>query len=292
LTAIWNPSKGVMENYLEKLAEIDGLSKISIDDKTGFNHSRHRFVLPLLLDAQRKGILPQPCNLICFDRHHDCLKPSRLDDILSLDINTISLEDFADFCSSILSPKNDDWIIAGIELGLIEDVIVFGIYDIDCAAPERDQYHTSKGDTHRVILKTGHLGYMLKYQGDLSDAIREKYLREFWDILGWSFKKGKGYWFNDDRPPFLLDIDLDCFSYVWDEFTFPWPEEVYNKRYLTRSEYATVKWLSGKDVFKEMVNRAGMITIATEPGCCGGEEKSEQILNDVNRILLDGQLEY
>lgn len=280
-------------DFVKRLIDIDELERISVGDKTGFKHRRHRFVLPLLLHAQREGVLPQPCTLICFDRHHDCLPPREIEKTREIDIASISMFDFTVFCERDLSPRNDEWIIAGIELGMIQDVIVIGVDDIHCAAAENGKYPPGSDSYSRVVFKTGHLGHMLEYQGHLADHASSRSHADFWDILGWRFEQGIKYWFNDERPPFLLDIDLDCFSFelASGEFTIPWPDEVYEKWYLAETDYGMTYKTTGKDVFQGLVERSGLITIATEPGCCGSKEKSEQILNDVNRILLDGTLE-
>jgi hypothetical protein len=104
-------------NDLNILVEIDNLKKLKLMNKHCFIHRDHRFVLPLVLYAQRQGFLPKPCNLIGFDNHHDCCIPKKLDDIIKLNVDDISIGCFAKFCETELSILDDDWIITGIELG-------------------------------------------------------------------------------------------------------------------------------------------------------------------------------
>jgi hypothetical protein len=37
-------------------------------------HEDHRWLLPLAHFAQQQGMLPKPCTIIMFDRHHDALE--------------------------------------------------------------------------------------------------------------------------------------------------------------------------------------------------------------------------
>jgi hypothetical protein len=277
-----------MMDLIERLVEIDSLEQISIKDKTCFKHTSHRFTLPILLAAQRKGILPHPCKLICFDRHHDCRVPIELEKVKQIDAHSVDLSTFVDFCLHDLITLNDEWIIAGIELGMIDDVVMFGVRDTSCPAISYNNiYESSQGKNHNVIIKSAHPGQMLDHQGEMADLCLAREQRTFWDILGWSRGSGGVFGVSDDQPPFLLDIDLDCFAFRWEDFVFPWPDEVYQARYLDESEYHTTRGLSGKIIFNELLKHAGMITIATEPGCCGSNEKSNKILQDLERLILD-----
>ncbi len=101
-------------NQLSKLIQLDELKEIRLFGKKGFIHKRHRFILPLILYAQREGYIPAPCNIIFFDQHDDCRPPNNLNEVKQIDINKIELNEFIDFCKSRLSINNDDWVISGI----------------------------------------------------------------------------------------------------------------------------------------------------------------------------------
>jgi hypothetical protein len=142
---------------------------------------------------------------------------------------------------------------------------------------------------HKIYIKSSHPGPMLSFQGDLSDFAQD-HLKDFWSTLGWKMVRDKGFRLHGNINPFLLDIDLDCYSFYCNDFIFPWLDEVYRERYFKISDYHTTKGFTGKRVFQSLINKAGFVTIATEPKPCGGEEKSNKILNDVNRLLFDDEL--
>ncbi len=56
---------------LTHLESIDNLKPLKFKDKEGWIHNDHRFVLPLVYDAQERGLLPKPCKIIGFDFHTD-----------------------------------------------------------------------------------------------------------------------------------------------------------------------------------------------------------------------------
>lgn len=273
---------------LAQLQNIDELKPISLFGKQGFIHKDHRFTLPLVLYAQRKGILPQPCNLILFDAHHDCCPPLNLDEVKMIDIQKIKINDFIEFCDKKLRSLDDDWIKSGLEIGLFKDVVIFGVQQDD----ERNQiYSDNNGVNHNIFIKRSHPGPMLEYQGDLSDYTRDKELKLFWETISWYLVPKQGFSFKGKIEPFLLDFDLDCFSMSWEEFTFPWPKEIYEKKYFKISDYWSTKHQTGKDYLHNLIKFAGFITIATEPGCCGNEGKSKTILNDLNNLLFDNKMQ-
>lgn len=278
-------------NDLKLLIEKDDLKNIEAFDKKGFIHKDHRYTLPLVLHAQRKGFLPKPCDLICFDNHHDCCLPKDLEKLKSIDVDKTGITEFTKFCDQDLSKLDDDWIIAGIELGIFNNVIIFGVTR-NTSSPrhiENNVYEDMHGAKHKIFIKSCHLGPMLAYQGDLSDGARD-HLRVFWNTIGWEIVRGKGFNFKKNIEPFLFDIDLDCFSIYWSDFEFPWLEEVYKERYFKISDYGPTQGLYGKKVFQDFIKNSGFITIAKEPVPCGGEDKSNKILIDVKDYLFDGNL--
>ena len=52
---------------LGDLRSIDNLQEGAFEGRPVYMHDEHRFVLPILFEAQQAGDLTQPCRLIMFD---------------------------------------------------------------------------------------------------------------------------------------------------------------------------------------------------------------------------------
>ena len=111
----------------------------------------HRFILPVILEAQKEGVIPTPSVLVGFDQHHDALPPrSGLGEIPRLHKDGYPPEEFQTMVCDHLSPQDDDWLRAGMELGLISDAVVFGVrdrHDVDRKFTD----HT--GQKHKIFLE-------------------------------------------------------------------------------------------------------------------------------------------
>lgn len=277
---------------LQKLKVLDELTEITFVKCPCYFHKEHRFTLPIVHFAQQEGILPKPCTLVLFDAHHDALEPYSKEAIIQIRENGIGLDEFIDFCDKRLSSQDDDWVKAGMELGMFDDVVIFGA-DKNSPPPylERgNKFQDHTGQTHRVEIRPKYIGDSLESQGDLSDLVRRTELSELWEILGWQFIPKKRFEFTETDKKILIDIDLDFFTMEWSDFIFPWPNEVFKKKFYKPSDYSSTKGWTGKMFFDGLLNKAGLITVAREPDCCGGEKKAKKIFKKLNRYFFDNQL--
>ena len=71
-----------------------------------------------------------------------------------------------------------------MELGLVDDAVVFGVETRDLSHDERN-FQDHAGGAHRIFL-TGLPADELGYQGDLSDFARRDELDGLWKVLGWT----------------------------------------------------------------------------------------------------------
>jgi len=269
------------------LVTLDGLESVHGASVPAFVHREHRWTLTLLRWAQMKGHLPIPSKLVVFDAHHDALPPRRDEELKALQPYDLSIPGTIGICNNNLSINNDDWITAGMELGIISDAVVFGVQDRS-SLDYLSTFPDSRGGKHHLFF-TGLPGRGLAYQGDLSDLSRDRQLSALWNVLGWEPGGGKTR-FRDDREKFAFDFDLDCFTVSWNGYTFPWPEEVWENEFQKESDYPTTRGWTGVGWLKQLKERAGMITFATEPRCCGGDMKVNAIWNCVNGYLFAGNL--
>jgi len=226
---------------IEELVALDGLKRFHWQGKDVLLHEDHRWVLPLVADAQQRGVLPRPVRVILFDRHTDAAEPGPL-------TPGLSVEAVLRCCQTELSHHDDDWIVAGIQLGLLADVFIFGVED-------------RMRDLPKAVGDFGIFGRQ-EMPGKLGPVgIRAQ------DVLNWT------------DSPILLDIDLDCFARLESDGVAAWTPQRF-----------TDEFGPSLPLFLEYLNRAGMVTVCREAGCCGGEDQADKIWDQIGKILFDSQL--
>jgi hypothetical protein len=251
-------------------------------------HEDHRWLLPIAHAAQEQGLLPKPCTLVMFDLHHDALEPRCLPGLRAAR-ERLTVNDVVRLCGQNLSSNDDDWLKAGMELRMFGDAVIFGVEDTS----DRDRYRTYRADLARehTIDMLERPGSALGYQGSLSDRARSGALERIWNVLGWQILDCV-FEFLPDQPRILLTIDLDYFAVRWDDYTFPWPDEVFNKEFLAASDYSSTQGWTGKAFLRGLVEKAGLVAICRESACTGGLEKSRFILSKLDEYVFDGDLGF
>lgn len=220
---------------------VEGLRRYRWRDKQVLLHEDHRWVLPLVAEAQQQGHLPRPTRVILFDRHTDAAAPGPL-------TPATTPADVYRACQTELSHHDDDWIMAGIELGLLADVFIYGVDDRMNDLPKQ----------------VGDYGIFGRYEmpGSLGPVgVRAR------EVLDWT------------SSPILLDIDLDVFAYAYREAVWPWTPAMFAREF-------------GPSLapFRTYLERAGLVTICREAGCCGGEEHADEIWRHVRHYLFGDEL--
>ncbi len=275
---------------LEESLRFDDLHRIEYNKCSTYLHRDHRWDLCILKEAQEKRLVPSPCDLVMFDQHYDGLQPRCLDKIRGLRSSDFTIEQLTTLCQSDLSKNDDDWLIAGMELGMIRDVVMFGVHSRYDARnfPERLEDHA--GSSHRTKI-LGRLDGELRYKGKLSDVIYRDSLSWIWDILRWQYGDDHRFSFVDNGEPIWVSFDLDVFAFRWSDYVLPWSDEIFCNEFLRRSEAYTTPGWTAKDFLHGLLELAGLFTISTEPGCCGGMRNVGEILERLNRYVLDDALE-
>lgn len=220
---------------------IEGLRRYSHHGKPVLLHEDHRWVLPLVAEAQERGLLPRPVRVILFDRHTDSADPGPLS-------SDLSVPGVLHTCTHELSPHDDDWIVAGIRMGLLADVFIFGADDRMGDLPKPVGNYGIYG-RFEMPAKVGTLGRN-------AQAVLE-----------------------DTGEPILLDIDLDCFAYPYRDRVMAWDDSVFEAEFGPSLPH-----------WQEFLNRAGLVTVCREAGCCGGEDNADKIWARMQRYLLPGLL--
>lgn len=251
-------------------------------------HDDHRWLLPIAHAAQEQGLLPKPCTLVMFDLHHDADDPHCLPELHSAR-ESLTADAVVRLCGQSLSTNDDDWLKAGMELGMFEDAVIFGVENTS----NRDRYRTyldNLGQEHMIVM-LGRPRSELAYQGSLSDWFRRRALEPIWDLLGWQVLH-QVFEVLPDQPRILLSIDLDYFAVQWEGYTFPWPDEVFKNEFLAVSGHWSTHGWTGKAFVQGLVKKAGLVGICRESACTGGPEKSRLCLSKLDEYVFDGDLGF
>lgn len=287
----------MFSNELNSLIKTDALREITVGDRRCLIHRDHRWTLVLLHWAQEQGLLPRPCNLVMFDAHHDALEPACAGRLDGLRTDGLSAEVLVDVCTAArendylehLNPLDDDWVQAGMRLGLIRNAVIFGVHDTGGQHFPLD-FRDGVGEPHRIDV-LARPNSELGYQGELGDSIRIN--QAAWEVLGWG-RIGEQRWFLENQEPVLFDIDLDYFAIIWDDYTFPWPEEIFEREFLEPSQQYTTIGRTTQDFFVALLGRAGLVTVSTEPRHCGDGDldgpKVTYILDRLNQFGFGGRM--
>lgn len=243
----------------------------------------HRWTLPVVHIAVEQGLVATPVPIVMFDRHRDSL-PSAVTGAIR-EYRTAGTLDGIISLTACLSPRDDDWIIAGMEAGLISDVVQF--------RSERDDLGTitchrdASGKLHRIF-HLGLPGRELSYKGALADPEHEAASEGLWEVMGWNPRTGA---MERKTGGFVLDIDLDFFTISWETYTIPFPEEVYRGEFFEPRESPNHAEYPPVTLIRALSGAAGVITVACEPDFCGGERNARRILEDVNRYIFESALD-
>ncbi|MCE5249093.1 UPF0489 family protein [bacterium] len=249
----------------------------------------HRWTLPVLYRGWQEGMLSLPVLLITFDRHRDALEPvNGAAELARFRRDEGTFENLVELVTHHLSPRDDDWILSGMELGLISDAVQFrsAIEPVEGETTVQ-KYVDEQGTGHRLF-RLGRPVRELSYKGALVDTTHEASMAGLWPLLGWDSSKSEITTGTHDR---IVDIDLDFFTFSWDTHTFPFPLEIYEGEFLNPCHSGSGNSITPAAFLRRLIETAPMATVATEPDFCGGAGKTGIILRDVNRLLFDNTLD-
>ncbi|MFC1650377.1 hypothetical protein ACFL2X_02300 [Candidatus Latescibacterota bacterium] len=256
--------------------------------KPSFIFRDHRWTLPVLKIAADRQLLKLPVKVVTFDRHKDSLPPRNGTEALEkFRSGGGTLDDLIDIVANRLSARDDDWIVSGMELGLISDVVQFGSSEEESdSASTVWIFEDSAGEKHNIYY-LGRPVSELSYKGALDDKSHDAASAGLWDVLGW----------NPARPgiaespgEFIFDIDLDFFTFTWEKYTFPFTKEVYEGEFLSLCQSRFYDEYQPTEFVGELMKHAALITVACEPSFCGGPLKARKILKDINDLFFEKSL--
>lgn len=251
----------------------------------------HRSILNVLFEAKKLGLFNNTTpNLIFFDRHDDACNP---DEICSKGlfkkwgvkkIEDVSSRDFWSFVEFDLSGLDDDWLLAGMELNLINHAVVIGNKENNNIRDMDNRFESSDGMVHELY-DISHLNYSIGSRGCLGDSIiKQPYYENVRAIFEYNQQPYGSYdkFSKEVTKPFVLDFDLDCFTTECEDKTYAWPETIFRDKYYDNVDV--------RFFMEKIIERSSLITICREPCCCGGLGESNKILWYLDNYFFEGCL--
>ena len=280
---------------MQPITSIFGLSNhtnievFSFEDKYIILYDDHRSILNVLFEAKKLNKFGTTPNIIFFDRHDDACNPNlNANELLQRwgvnEIEKVSSRDFWSFVEFDLSGLDDDWLLAGMELGLINHAVVIGQNENHNICNMNNMFESSDG-IHHELFDISHIDWSIESRGCLGDnVIKEDYYENVRNIFEYNQPPYGCYdkFSKEVTIPFVLDFDLDCFTTECEDKRYAWPEDIFKKKYINNEEVLYF--------MHRLIKRSTIITICREPVCCGGIGESNKILGYLDRYFFNGCL--
>ena len=243
----------------------------------------HRWTLPVLYLAGLAGLVTLPVVLVTFDRHRDALDPVNGAEKLSWYRESGgTFDDLIKLVKHHLSPRDDDWITSGMELGLISDAVQFSTDPETTVGSHIVKYTDSDGTVHRLY-RLGRPVDELSYKRALTDKSHSLHAG-LCELLGWN-PSSPGSFASGSNIAF--DLDCDFFTFSWETYIFPFSEEVFTGELNRPCQSHYYEGYQPVSFIKALIRAASIMTVATEPDFCGGADKSQAVFSSVNRRIFD-----
>lgn len=220
----------------------------------------HRYILNVLKYARVNQITDKSINLISIDYHSDSynnaalMTKDKIENVLGF-----GLKEFWNYIEFEHHFQDDDWVVSGMEYGLINDIAMLFVEDrLD---------HLEFGKVYTDLHENKHLPIKLRVDSDPN--IFEK----FEEIIG---------------QEFILDIDLDFATKKNNGKHIALSKKELDRFFDTR----IINWnnLSVDELFRDLISKAKFIAICKESEFCGGFNSSNKILCYLDNRFFDNKL--
>ena len=243
-----------------------------------------------MISTKKLELFKTTPNIIFFDRHDDACNPNlNVEELLGKwgvdKIEDVSSRDFWSFVEFDLSSLDDDWLLAGMELDLINHAVVIGQKENSNIQDLNNMFESSDGK-HHELFDIYHLDWSIGSRGCLGDNVmKEEYYENVRNIFEYNQPPYGRYdkFSKEVTKPFVLDFDLDCFTTECEDKTYAWPEDIFKEKYVYNED---VRYF-----MKRLIERSTIITICREPACCGGLGESNKILGYLDKYFFEGNLD-
>ena len=188
---------------MQQITSIEGLSchtnievyqcSVHHNSKNIILYDDHRSILNVLFEVKKLNLFSKVPNLIFFDRHDDACNPniSAKDLLEKWNVKTIeevSSRDFWSFVEFDLGGLDDDWLLAGMELGLINNAVVIG-QNYNGNIKDMNYEFQSSDNVSHDLFDIPHLNSSLDCRGFLGDSISNNFYEKIRDIFEYNNNK-------------------------------------------------------------------------------------------------------
>lgn len=246
----------------------------------------HRTILNVIYYYKIVNNISTPLNLIFFDYHEDFqpVEQPVLGKLVRAS-ERLSERKLFELVEFELRGLDDNWVKAGMELGLINNCVVF-----NCAQSD-DQFvkeYTTKKFGTKKFYTVGDLTDAMTYPGLLNNPSDNR-LRELWDILGLKFDSGR-YILTPPAEKYIFNIDLDCFTTKVYESTVAIPSELIVKKFTNSINQKHFYYPDSRCFVIDLIQRAEISAICFESDYCGGIREMQKIFNTIDRLFFNDEL--
>lgn len=249
----------------------------------------HRSILNVLFYLKKNKKATFPINIILFDDHDDSCKPSEeaLRIIKGFNKREPELREFWSFTEFDLRTLDDDWIKAGMELGLINHLFLFNASQSSIGLITR--YKTMKFG-EKKIYNLGYLWDCLSHRGLLYDVVKRQEYGELWKDFGWEYDKKSGRFDFNPSQGFIVDFDLDCFTTKILDNRVAIPEDILFDKFTEHHQPNYHYFYTYQMFVKKLIEESALTTICFENGFCGGYRQCFKIFDMVDQLFFDNEL--
>ncbi|MGQ2981847.1 hypothetical protein [Flavobacterium sp.] len=275
------------------MPEISDLShRSNINTKHTYNsevviYEDHRTILNVLYFLKKNELGAFPIDLFMFDDHDDFVKPlaPALERIAEFNQNAPTEREFWSFTEFDLRVKDDDWVKAGMELGLINNVFLF--HSSKASYSFSEAYQTQNFGEKRVY-NMGAVWDALGFHGALDDFSNEAEYGQLWQDMGWIKNNGK---FEINRiNDYIVDFDLDCFSTYIADKNYAIPEEILIKKFEEYRRSENHYYSQPLTFVKKLIENCFLTTVCYENNSCGGIRESHKIFDTFDFLFFDREI--
>lgn len=271
-----------------------------INHRTNINHKiaaakdvyiyeDHRTILNVLFLKQKEGDTTFPVDIFLFDNHDDACVPSKeaMKVISKFNKKRPSNKDFWGFVEFDLHGQDDDWVKAGMELNLVNNVFLFN--SMESSIHFCENYRT-KSFGNKRIYNLGKVWSALGYHGYLNDAIKFNEYGQLWNDIGWKHIEEKAKYDFVPINPFIVDFDLDCFATNIYEKLMAIPEEIIIAAFNQDLNPAYHYFYTAGQFVKELIEKSQFATMCFENQFCGGLRQAHKIFDTIDYLFFDEKL--
>jgi hypothetical protein len=250
----------------------------------------HRTILNVLFVKKLNNELEFPVNIVLFDNHDDGCYPSEQaqETINKFNKKIPSIEKFWTFVEFELRGLDDDWIKAGMELGLINNVFLFNATQSNFGFVEK--YKTKKFGIKKIY-DLENVWDSISNRGYFNDVIKFDEYGELWEDFGWVKDENTYKYSFEPENKFIVDFDLDCFSTSVLEKRIAIPKEILFDKMISGYPKDNHYYYNSQDFIKDLIRKAEFTTICFENTFCGGFKESFKIFEYVDELFFDFELE-